>query len=73
MNIDNNRYTFEVCIYNDNKAICDTEFTSPRRRISIQDYMLRNKAEAAFALLKNRSDTIVVPQYIQDAIRWIDA
>ena len=70
---DNNRYTFEVCIYDDNKAICDTEFTLPRRRISIQDYMLRNKAEAAFALLKNRSDTIVVPQYIQDAIRWIDA
>jgi len=24
-------------------------------------------------LLKNKANTIVVPQYIQDAIRWIDA
>lgn len=70
---DDQRYTFEVCIYNDNKAICDAEFTSPRRRIHIQDFMLSNKAEAAFTLLKKRSDTIVVPQYIQDAIQWIDA
>lgn len=70
---DNNRYMFEVCIYNDNKAICDNVFTSPLRRTSIQDYMLRNKAEAAFTLLKKHSNTIVVPQYIQDAIRWIDA
>lgn len=70
---DNLRYTFEVCIYNDNRATCDAEFTSPRRRNPIQDYMLSNKADAAFRLLKKHRDTIVVPQYIKDAIQWIDA
>lgn len=69
----NERYTFEVCIYQDNQAICDAEFTTPRRQLAIQDYMLSNKAEAAFTLLKKHADDIVVPQYIQDAIRWIDA
>lgn len=69
---DNDRYTFEVCIYQDNKDICDTEFASPHRRLDIRDYMLSNKAEAAYTLSKKRADEIVVPQYIQDAIRWID-
>lgn len=70
---DNERFTFEICIYQDNKDICDSEFSSPRRRLAIKDYMLSNKAEAAYILSKNRADEIVVPQYIQDAIRWIDA
>ena len=70
---DNARYTFEVCIYSDNHDICEEEFNSPGRKLSIQDYMIKNKTEAAFSLLKNRADTIIVPQYIQDAIKWIDA
>lgn len=70
---DNERYTFEVCMYKDNKAICNAEFTTHLRRLPIQDYMLSNKADAAFTLLMKRIDTIVVPQYIQDAIQWIDA
>lgn len=69
----NERYTFEVCIYQDNQAICDSEFANPRRRVSIQQFMLSNKAEAAFKLLKNRATVITVPQYIENAIRWIDA
>lgn len=67
------RYTFEVCMYNDNRATCEAEFQTPHRRLPILDYMLKNKAEAAYKLLKNRADSIAVPQYIQDAIRWIDA
>ena len=70
---DNSRHTFEVCVYYDNQAMCDEEFSSPRRQLAIKDYMLRNKTEAAFVLLKKHADTIVVPQYIQDAITWIDA
>lgn len=69
----NTRNTFEVCIYQENQAICDSEFQTPGRRLATVDYMLKNKTEAAYLLLKNKADTIVVPQYIQDAIRWIDA
>lgn len=69
---DSSRYTFEVCIYKDNKAICDTEFQTPKRKLDTLDYMLKNKAEAAYILLKEKADTIAVPQYIQDALKWID-
>ena len=69
---DNTRYTFEVCLFNDNQATCDAEFQTPGRRLHTLEYMLKNKADAAFALLKNRAETLVVPQYIQDAITWID-
>lgn len=70
---DNSRYTFEVCIYKDNHIICDAEFQTPHRKLSTLDYMLKNKAEVAYILLKNRADTLAVPQYIKDAITWIDA
>lgn len=70
---DDSRYTFEVCIYRDNQALCDTEFQTPRRVLPILDYMIKNKADSAYHLLKNKADVLVVPQYIQDAIRWIDA
>ncbi|MDD4637569.1 MAG: AAA family ATPase [Bacteroidales bacterium] len=70
---DNTRYTFEVCMYQDNQAICDEEFDSSRRRISIQAFMLNNKSEAAFFLLKNRKDELIVPEYIKRALQWINA
>lgn len=71
--IDNTRYTFEICIYKDNQVICDDEFQTPRRILTTIDYMLKNKADAAYQLLTNKSDTLIVPQYIQDAIKWINA
>lgn len=67
------KYTFEVCVYSDNKQLCDAEFQTPKRKLSTEDYMLSNKAEAAYALMRNRADSIVVPEYIQNALRWIDA
>ena len=70
---DNSRYTFEVCIYKDNQALCEAEFRSPRRVLPILDYMLKNKADSAYSLFKKKADVLVVPQYIEDAIRWIDA
>ena len=69
---DNTRYTFEVCLFNDNQEICDAEFQTTSRRLHTLKYMIKNKADAAFALLKNRADTLVVPQYIRNAITWID-
>jgi predicted ATP-dependent endonuclease of OLD family len=67
---DNHRNTFEVTIYNDNTETCEKLFSSERRSLSVQDYMLKNKTEAAFALLKN--ETILnIPKYIKKAIEWI--
>lgn len=69
---DVNRYTFEVCLYEDNKALCDNKFTAERKTLSVQDYMLNNKADVAFVLAQTTED-IVVPQYIEDALKWINA
>lgn len=65
-----NRRTFEVCMYEDNKGLCDELFSSPQRRLTIQEYMLRNKADAAFTLLTSGKD-LNIPQYIHDALKWI--
>lgn len=70
---DNDRHTFEVCVYNDNQDICEKEFSSPRRRVEIVDYMINNKSDAAYKLLCNQADHIAVPLYIQEALKWIDA
>jgi predicted ATP-dependent endonuclease of OLD family len=69
---DNQRYTFEVCVYEDNQEICNILFNTPHRKVSIQQYMLSNKAEAAYELLCNNADNIDVPPYIEDSIKWID-
>lgn len=68
---DDARYTFEVCLYQDNKAVCDDLFLPGRRSIKPQEYMLGNKAEAAFELLDKKGTVLVAPKYIQDAIKWI--
>lgn len=69
---DNDRYTFEVCIYADNKETCDALFAGGRRTLSVQDYMLNNKTEAAFSLLEHGAGNLEVPQYIRDAIAWVN-
>lgn len=69
----NERYTFEVAVYNDNTAICDELFGADRRTLSVMNYMLANKAEAAYKLLTQKEETIVVPQYIKDALEWVNA
>jgi putative ATP-dependent endonuclease of the OLD family len=68
---DNLRCTFEVCIYQDNKALCDELFAPARKTLSVQDYMLSNKADVAFELLEKKSTVLNVPKYIQSAIQWI--
>lgn len=69
--VDNAISTFEISIYNVNNAICDELFLEGRRTLSVLDYMLKNKAEVAYELLVNKSETIAVPEYIKTAIEWI--
>ena len=70
---DNERYTFEVAIYRDNSADCDNLFSSDRRTLTVVDYMLSNKAEAAYKLLTEKEETLIVPQYIREALIWVNA
>ncbi|CAD0221531.1 ATP-dependent nuclease [Chryseobacterium sp. JV274] len=68
--VDTERRTFEICLYQDNTALCDKLFITPKRKLSIQDYMLKNKTESAYKLLLDESN-IEVPTYIKDALKWI--
>lgn len=68
---DNERHTFEVAIYQDNTHICEELFSVGRRTLSVQDYMLKNKADVAFELLDKKADEIMTPVYIKEAIEWI--
>lgn len=68
----NERYTFEMAVYNDNTIGCDELFGADRRTLSVLNYMLANKAEAAYKLLTQKGETIVVPQYIKEALEWVN-
>lgn len=67
---DDNRSTFEICFYEDNKALCDKLFATGRRTLTPLEWMLSNKTEAALSLLKNHKDELKVPAYLYDAIAW---
>jgi predicted ATP-dependent endonuclease of OLD family len=66
------RSTFEICLYQDNVAICEQAFGCRRSRLSVQDCMLANKAEAAFEMLELNAP-LSVPTYIREAVTWISA
>lgn len=70
---DNSRHTFEICMYQDNKTICDNEFSAGRVKLTVQEFMLRNKTDAAFTLLEKRGAELVPPAYIKKAVQWIRA
>lgn len=67
------RRTFEICVYRDNKDACDQLFASGRRTLTVEEYMLKNKASAAFQLALKKPDDLAVPSYIRDAIQWISS
>lgn len=69
----NVKYTFEVAIYQDNEADCNELFGSARRTLTVIEYMLANKAETAYKLVTQKSETITVPQYIRAALVWVNA
>jgi len=68
----NNLYTFEVVMYEVNKAVCDELFAPGRRTLSVLEYMIGNKSETAYELLDKKADALVVPGYIAEAITWIN-
>lgn len=67
----NARYTFEVCIYEDNKDICDGLFLQGRQTLTVQEYMLKNKTDAALQLLEKKGAELAAPGYVQKAVEWI--
>jgi hypothetical protein len=69
---DNTRYTFEVCIYQDNKATCDDLFSGGNIKKAPLEFMLDNKAESAFRLVDNHAVDLEIPNYIKQAIVWIN-
>ena len=69
--LDNARHTFEVCMYRDNQAVCDELFAAGRKTLSIEEYMLKNKTDAAFQLLEKKGTALAAPDYIQRAVEWI--
>jgi predicted ATP-dependent endonuclease of OLD family len=67
---DVSRSTFEICLYADNQNVLNHLFPSARRTLTVQEFMLKNKADCAFTILESNTD-ISVPQYISNAIQWI--
>lgn len=70
-NPDDSLSTFEIIFYKDNKVICDELFSESRRSLTVQDFMLSNKADCAFNILEKKSDSIKVPNYVKKTIEWI--
>ena len=71
---DEKRSTFEICIYQDNKIMCDEFFTGLKKNNPLE-FMLANKADSAFRIA-NKCDEknlkLNVPEYIKEAIKWIN-
>jgi predicted ATP-dependent endonuclease of OLD family len=68
---DNAVSTFEISIYQSNSAICEELFSAGRKTLTVQEFMLKNKADVAFELLDKKAGVIEVPEYIKNAIEWI--
>lgn len=68
---DTNRTTLEKCIYQDNTQLCEELFSAGRRTLSVEEYMLSNKADAALAILENGINHLETPDYIKQAFEWI--
>ena len=63
--------TFEICLYTTNKVVCDGLFLAGRRALSVQEFMIKNKAEVAYELLDKKGEELIAPDYIKLAIEWI--
>lgn len=62
---DNTKLTFEIILYRDNAELSNSLFKN-----DAQNFMLKNKTEAAYMLL-SQNQPITVPNYIKRAIEWI--
>ena len=68
---DNVQRTFEYLLYQANQAICDELFSPGRKKLSVLEYMLCQKSEAAYTLIDKKPGQIKTPAYIKAAIEWI--
>lgn len=71
---DKEKYTFEVCLYNENKKFYDDNLYNKRMTKGILNYMLDNKTESALKtlkLLETETFDYNIPKYILDAFKWI--
>ena len=68
---DDNRSTLELCVYQDNEELCNQLFSEGRKTLTVLEYMLANKADAALKLLEEGNDKIKAPDYIGQALKWI--
>lgn len=68
---DKDRSTFEICVYRDNTAICDALFGEGRKTLTVEEYMLKNKTEAAFQLASRDTENLTPPAYVKEGIEWI--
>lgn len=69
--LDDQNWTFEVSLYRTNTELCDALFGEGRRSLSVEEYMIQKKTEAAFRLLEEHGMDVEPPQYFVEAIRWI--
>ncbi len=65
------RSTLELCVFQDNEELCNQLFSEGRKTLSVLEYMLANKADAALKLLEEGKDKIKTPSYIEQALTWI--
>lgn len=68
---DNSISTFELSVFRENEDVCNELFLQGRRTLTVAEYMLSNKSEAAFQLLYRKSNELNTPNYIKRAIEWI--
>lgn len=80
MAADPDDWTWEVCFYHDNKGILDDLIkVQPKAQYMFhgKDYgpvlgkMLNNKADTAYEMLVSDAE-FRVPQYVRDAIKWLN-
>ena len=81
MDTDVKNWTWEVCLYNLNKSLLDEKIKlqeGAEYLVHGQDCgskvlgkMLNNKVEMAYLLLKNKVE-FEIPQYVKDAIEWLN-
>jgi putative ATP-dependent endonuclease of the OLD family len=67
---DTERRTFEICVCRDNREKCTRLFDENLRTRTVEQFMLDNKTDAAYAIL-NDYDGFVVPLYIREGIEWL--
>lgn len=82
MGTDVNDWTWEACVYHKNKAKLDNMITIQKGadykvhgeecETKVLGKMLNNKVETAYQMMTSDT-TFKVPQYVEDAILWLNA